>query len=605
MIPTLRARRKKYMNHDIEKYTIDGTDLKGWFLSGAKEVGYNKKELNSTNVFPVADGDTGTNLYYTLNKMNAENTDKTSFHEVIQLLSEQGLYNARGNSGIIFASYINALAERGAIYEKVSTKEFGEIAFGAVDSLYKAVDQPVEGTMITVIREWAKFLAEHSGKASNFITLLSSAYNHASEALSKTTHQLAVLKANNVVDSGAAGFVHFLKGINISLGEAHTRNKEINKKDTLYSQTSKQNANYKFCAEFLIKETVILLSVEDIKRLIRPQGDSLVVAKSHNTLRVHIHTNHPELVMAIMEQQGEIIEQKVDELTIQTPNEKGRIGILTDSIADLPEEYKEKHGIHTLPLSIVFGDNWYLDKQTITLNQVIDKIRSSPDHPTSSQAEPGRIREFLEKYSELYESLIFINVSSKMSGSYQSVVKEASKLGILDKQLTVVDSKLNSGAQGLILQATVDMVDAGLGRDMIVDKINELIPKTKIYVCLSTVEFATKGGRIPKSVGKIGMALGMRPIMSIDPDGNGTAFHMGFSQKALTKKIMQIVKEVMKDKGISTYSIVHAKNPTLVAEYNKALTKIIGKEPDFISEISSVVAINSGPGSLALSFIES
>ena len=149
------------------------------------------------------------------------------------------------------------------------------------------------------------------------------------------------------------------------------------------------------------------------------------------------------------------------------------------------------------------------------------------------------------------------------------------------------------------------MVDAGLGRDMIVDKINELIPKTKIYVCLSTVEFATKGGRIPKSVGKIGMALGMRPIMSIDPDGNGTAFHMGFSQKALTKKIMQIVKEVMKDKGISTYSIVHAKNPTLVAEYNKALTKIIGKEPDFISEISSVVAINSGPGSLALSFIES
>jgi fatty acid-binding protein DegV len=100
------------------------------------------------------------------------------------------------------------------------------------------------------------------------------------------------------------------------------------------------------------------------------------------------------------------------------------------------------------------------------------------------------------------------------------------------------------------------------------------------------------------------MALGMRPIMSIDPQGKGTAFHMGFSQKALTKKIMKLTKEAMKKKGIRSYSIVHAQSPTLVREYEKALIQIIKKEPAFITEISSVVAINSGPGSLALSFIE-
>jgi DegV family protein with EDD domain len=294
----------------------------------------------------------------------------------------------------------------------------------------------------------------------------------------------------------------------------------------------------------------------------------------------------------------------VDETNNVIDKVSKRIGILTDSIADIPEEYKEKHSIHTLPLSIVFGDNWYLDKQTITLNQVIEKIRNSPDHPTSSQPEPGRIKEFLEKYSEIYDSLIFISVSSKMSGTYQSLVKEATKMGILGTKLLVVDSKLNSGAQGLILMATVEMIEAGMEIDLILERIGELIPKTKIYVCLNTVEFATKGGRIPKSVGRLGMALGMRPIMSIDPQGKGSAFHMGFSQKALTKKILKLAKDAMKDKGIQSYSIVHAQNPTLVREYEKALIQIIKKEPAFITEISSVVAINSGPGSLALSFIE-
>lgn len=594
----------KFMNHNIEKITIDGSDLKQWFLSGTKEVESNKKELNSTNVFPIADGDTGTNLFYTLNKMNANNSDKTSFRDVIQILSEQGLYNARGNSGIIFASYINGLAKSGSDFDQVSTEEFGQIALGAVDSLYEAVDEPVEGTMISVIREWAKYLAEHSGKASNFIALLASAYSHASEALTKTTQQLAVLKENNVVDSGAAGFVHFLNGINISLGETHKYSPALVDKNSNPWQNSQHLTNYKYCAEFLLKETTSSLATGDIKNMIRPYGNSIVVAKVKDKIKIHIHTDHPDLLMEILEKQGEIMEQKVDEANNTRSKEIQRIGILTDSIADIPEEYKEKHSIHTLPLSIVFGDKWYLDKQTITLNQVIEKIQNSPDHPTSSQPEPGRIKEFLEKYSEIYDSLIFISVSSKMSGTYQSLVKEATKMGILGNKLHVVDSKLNSGAQGLIVQATVEMVEAGMEKDLIIEKIEELIAKTKIYVCLRTVEFATKGGRIPKSVGRLGMALGMRPIMSIDSQGKGSAFHMGFSQKALTKKIMKLAREAMKNKGIQSYSIVHAQNPTLVKEYEKALIQIIKKEPAFITEISSVVAINSGPGSLALSFIE-
>ncbi len=177
----------------------------------------NRKELNQTNYFPVADGDTGTNLHYTLQCIVHNGPSKPSFREAMRQLSEEALSNARGNSGIIFASYINGMARESGSYEQVTTKEFGAIASGAVDSLYDAVQDPVEGTMISVIKEWASYLRDHGDEISEFKTLFAKAYNHAHDALLKTTEQLAVLKEHKVVDSGAAGFVHFLKGMNVFL----------------------------------------------------------------------------------------------------------------------------------------------------------------------------------------------------------------------------------------------------------------------------------------------------------------------------------------------------------------------------------------------------
>ncbi|MDD3921432.1 MAG: DAK2 domain-containing protein, partial [Eubacteriales bacterium] len=202
------------MQAKAETQQANGADLLFWFSSGASEVYTHVKHLNLINVFPVADGDTGSNLAATLRGMLANSAPMQNVHHMLQAISQAALESARGNSGIIFASYMNGLALESAAYETINVSQFSGIALGAVRHLYAAVDNPREGTLMSVIRDWAKFLHSNHSRYQQFGTLFADAYGYALQLLQKTREQMAVLRKHNVVDAGAAGFVRFLEGIN-------------------------------------------------------------------------------------------------------------------------------------------------------------------------------------------------------------------------------------------------------------------------------------------------------------------------------------------------------------------------------------------------------
>jgi uncharacterized protein len=160
------------MGMAVNRQVINGDDIINWFDSGAQEVNFHHKYLNAINVFPIADGDTGTNMVATMRAMVENSIRIQSFSAMIRSISESGLASARGNSGILFASYVNGLAVNAASYEAVSIKEFSNIVHKALDHLYQAIENPVEGTMITVIRDWAVFLFHHHEKYNSFQELL-------------------------------------------------------------------------------------------------------------------------------------------------------------------------------------------------------------------------------------------------------------------------------------------------------------------------------------------------------------------------------------------------------------------------------------------------
>lgn len=601
------------MNNTNTLKELDGKELYLWFQSGSDEVRRYKKHLNSINVFPVADGDTGTNLSTTMTAMVELSQKEYDFSKMLRNLSESALANARGNSGILFASYINGLSLSCENRQVVSIVDFSRMANDALVHLYEAVNHPLEGTIISVIRDWASYLLAHGPNSNDFRELLISAYEQALVSLEATKNQLSILKKNHVVDSGAKGFVTFLNGINHYLkGESQETIQNEFEADLSIEynfETEDTVGDFAFCTEayLLVEDPSTLPGIAPIlKKKLEPLGDSLIVSVLQSKIRIHIHTNQPDQVMSILRPYGVILEQKADNMVLQNlvkHHQKHRIGIVTDSIADLPSEYKTQQQIHTLPIGLYYKDTTYLDKITITNQSLAPMIREKNNYPTSSQPTPAKISAMLEQLLDTYDSLILLCVSDKMSGTYESLKGAIAPYVNSGRKITLLNTLTNSGAQGLLVRQAAELLDQGATHEELVAALHKAIPHTKILVCLRTLEYAVKSGRVPDSIGRLGMFLGLRPIMTIDKDGKGTSFGIGFSQTSITR---QIIKELKKKKSsITSYCIVHASNPELAKEYQDIFTTLLGKEPVYVTEISSVVAIHSGLGSVAVCFTES
>ncbi len=597
------------MDDQLEFEKANGFDLLNWFSAGAEAVATHKKYLNDINVFPVADGDTGTNLYTTLRAMVEKPARERSFADMLRGISKSGLESARGNSGIIFASFVNGIALECKPAESVDVAEFSGLAYRAVRHLYAAVDHPAEGTLMSVIRDWAMFLETNKGRFSNFRELFQNAYQTAMVSLEKTKEQLQVLRRYNVVDSGAAGFVRFLHGINLTF----SRDRAAKETETLTAPlilSEEGETEYRFCTEALLDTTCAAggkdISTDQLKHDLSVFGDSLILNASTGRIKVHIHTNTPELVMEKLKDYGAFLEQKADDMAVQNrirTTKQRAIGLLTDSIADIPDAFKLEHAISTLPMGVMLDGSAYLDKATVQLKQLFRRMESKDGYPTSSQPEPARIHAMLSALTEQFDSLIILSVSDRLSGTYQALKKAASVFSP-EKKISLINTRLNSGAQGILVKAAAEMIEQGLDHDEIVSRVEAMIPRTKIYVCLNTLVYAVRGGRVPDTIGKIGIKLGLRPIMTLDQEGNGAAFGVAFSQAGLTKKIMNLVRTTMQKKGVADYSIVHGDNLPLAQEYADEITRITGKAPAFIAEISSVVALHAGPGTVAVCLLE-
>jgi uncharacterized protein len=601
------------MEQNAALLSANGIDVFTWFSSGAGEVSAHRKYLNLINVFPVADGDTGTNLSTTLKAMVSAPLPTRSFSRMLQSLSQSALESAHGNSGIIFASYVNGLALEGHAYERVSAAEFASVAFNAVKHLYRAVEHPVEGTMLSTIRDWAAFLHGNHQRYPDFQQLFSAAYHAAAASMEKTRMQLDVLRRNNVVDSGAAGFVRFLEGINRVFTEGREPVlAEETPTETAPIAVREETTAYRYCTEALVETEDAKASdnddaTDEIRQALRPLGDSLIVARLGKSVKIHIHTDVPDQVMEKLAAFGPLRDQKADDMALQNRlrrTAKGGVGLVTDSIADLPDRFLLENNVTVAPLGVLVQGNAYLDKITIRLPRLFKEMDAAEGYPTTSQPEPGRIRALLAARLEQFDSLIVLSVSSGLSNTYQSFVQAAKALSTPEKPVTVVDTRLNSGAQGLMVKLAADLIRAGATHETIVRAVERRIPQTKIYVCLNTLAYAVRGGRVPDTVGKLGAAVGLRPIMTLDARGHGAAFGAAFSQAGLTRRIMRLARRTLKRKGVEAYGIVHGGNPLLAAEYQEQLTRIVGKPPAFVSEISSAVAIHSGPGTVAVCLTE-
>ena len=345
---------------------------------------------------------------------------------------------------------------------------------------------------------------------------------------------------------------------------------------------------------------------ESLRLGLRDLGDSLIVAGNNTKSRIHIHTNFPEEVFKFLRQKGNIIQQKADDMKRQyegSYNRKYNIALITDSIADLPNEIMDKYQINLLPLNLVLEDTSYLDKVTITPEIFYNLLDKLENYPSSAQPSPKIIEQLYQSLLQNYDEILVITVAKEQSGTNNLFNKAAEKMAKEGKRIEVIDSKQNSGAEGLLVMKAAELIHNGTSLDEIISEIERLRDKTKILVSVNTLKYMVKSGRLGKVTGIVGKLINLKPVVSLDSSGKGKIEDKAFSLKSNTKKIIDQIKRTNKDNKITRYSIVHANDPIRAEEYRLKCVEVLGKEPEYIMNISTIVGMSAGVGSVAVAYM--
>ncbi|MBL7906270.1 MAG: DegV family EDD domain-containing protein [Bacteroidales bacterium] len=600
------------MNTQAKSVTeLDGKTLYYSFLAGAQKIFENQVLINKINVFPVADADTGTNLASTMRSIVESPIPTSDLKLTAAALADAALTGARGNSGIIFAQFIYGFSNEIQKHETVSVETFAEIIKKAVNYAYEAIANPIEGTMITVIREWAEFIYILKDTIQDFIELLAQAYQKALESLQATTGKLAVLAKSNVVDAGAKGFVVFLQGM-VEFVKAGELRKLLSGRETVVIADSEVVSHdvitYRYCTEaMLLLDEKKKTDFSQVRKSIAHMGDSMVVAGSAKKMRVHIHSDQPAKVMKVLTRFGNITYQKVDDMVMQqevVANAKFPIAVVTDSTCDIPQELIEKYQLHVVPLSVHFGENYFLDRLTILPAQFYSMIDKSADYPTTAQP---AYKDFFNRYSYLashYESIIGIHISAAMSGTWSNSSKASHAVAEHSgKRISVLNSKRLSSGLGLLVLRAAKAIENGADHQYIAENLNKWSENTTMLVSSKTIKYMVKSGRVSYTKGLIGSLLNLKPIVTVNNEGRTEAFGKPFTEKGSMELVIAKARSLAAGRKIWGYSISHARNLSTANWYADQMRQICGLEPEFINDASPVLGVNAGPGVVALSIM--
>jgi uncharacterized protein len=299
---------------------IDGKRFKQIIQAGAEWVSRNREHLNRINVFPVPDGDTGTNMSMTLTAAVREldALKDVSLETTAKAAAWGCLMGARGNSGIILAQILSGVAETTAGKDKLFGWDVAVAFSVATKKAYKAVVNAAEGTILTVIRETAEAATRSAESERNLTRLLGIMVDAAKASVEKTPLLLPRLKEAGVVDAGGLGFAFFLEGM-VRLIQGQSIEAGETGDDGAFLEIKGQNIehqwNFRFCTEFILKGSRI--SEDSIKDSLSSMGDSIVVVGDSRLARVHIHTGDPEEVLRHASSFGNVSSIKVDDMLVQ------------------------------------------------------------------------------------------------------------------------------------------------------------------------------------------------------------------------------------------------------------------------------------------------
>jgi DegV family protein with EDD domain len=591
---------------------LNGIRFKGFILNSAQRINQMEQYLNDINVFPVADGDTGTNMAATMSSIvkGIKKCKESSFARISSVIADSALTGARGNSGAILAQFFQGLAEATEGKVRLGTEAFAQAATKAAEQAREAISHPQEGTIITVMKDWANHLTEHAPHTPDFVELFKKSLSKAKDSLAKTPDKLLILKKTGVVDAGAQGFVNILEGIVnfieygkikslkvITSSARRIKGLNLNQDDT--------GIKFQFCTECLIEGAEV--DRKEISQKLSFLGDSLIIAGSENKTRIHIHTDKPEEIFTILSGYGTILKTKVDDMykqhtRIKPDTQTKSIGLVTDSTCDLPPELIKEFNIQVVPIIIQTGGKSYLDQVDIKPKDFCYLLQISDRKISTSQPSPASFKEVYNRVTPKYESIISIHISEKLSGTIQGA-RVAVKNLIHGDKIQVIDSKTSSVALGLLVAEAARLIKEGLDIEGIINRLKAAADHVKIFISIPTLKYLMRSGRLNKTKGLLGTLFNLKPILTVNFDGHIVEAAKVIGQKRVVHKTLDLALNFAKSVKNPRFGIAHVLAPELAQWYYHKIRIAFNPSKIIIAEASPALSVHIGIGGAAIAVL--
>jgi len=444
--------------------TIDTALLKQMFKQSNEELKRNVELVNDLNVFPVPDGDTGTNMSLTMQSA-IESIDPSKDYTIETLskeISKGSLMGARGNSGVILSQIFRGFAKGCEEKNELTPKDFAEAISEASKVAYSAVMKPVEGTILTVIRKTGEQLERFVTKNTTVDEAVEYAIHVAKKALEETPEELEVLKQAGVVDAGGKGLVCILIGFDHAIKGKELLNEEIESitKKSEARIKAPENIEFGYCTEFILRGTV---DAEGLKKKIEKLGDSMVFVQSDDIIKIHVHTNNPGIALEYGLEEGELVKIKIENMREQHSH------IINGEEEPKPKVEKEKSKYEIISVAIGSGISEIFRDLGVT--QIIE----------GGQTMNPSTKDLLEKIDDTNaENIIILPNNSNII----LAAEQAKKLS--DKNVYILPTKsIPQGINSLIEFNWDDDVEINL------ERMNEGIEKVKTVQVTYSVKDTT------------------------------------------------------------------------------------------------------------------
>lgn len=588
---------------------VDGPRLARSMYAAADWVAAGRDEINRLNVFPVPDGDTGTNFSLTLRAVSdaLHAAGDAPLGETVRTMARAAVLGARGNSGMMLAHFLLGFAD--AIGERpvaTAPEIAGALRLGA-DRLYQSLDDPREGTILTVAREAAAAAERAAVDSPDLSEFMHRLLAQGEATLARTPELLQVLKDAGVVDAGGKGFVRMIEGmVRLIEGDPILATEPVPAAESIPAAevTVAAERDYRFCTEVTIRGER-LPPGNEVRAALHAYGGSVVVVQTADILKLHVHTDTPDAVFTHAARWGAVTTTKADDMRAQhralRHDQRRPVAIVADSSVDLDDALLDRHRIALVPLQILFGETALQDRVGLKPAEFYRRLREAEALPTTSQPTPADFVRVFRSAAAEADEVVAVLLSGALSGTLHAAQAAIRAAGL--SQVHLVDSRTASLGLGMLALRAAELAESGWPAGAIVTELERVRAQSGLFLTVDTYENLLRSGRVSRGRAWLAGMLDVKPILALDAAGRVVPVDRVRGREQLVGRVLRHLERVLTPRPRAVrFGIAHADAPAIAERLRAALVAAFRPRDCFVSLATGVLATHAGLGAWAVCY---